>query len=113
MKYPNPSSYSKEVKVTIDKSLGYEYFMDKEHPLSSKVGRVYMHRYVYSKKVGKWIDKSYYVHHLNENRADNNPENLEAVSPSMHAREHTVRKGCSVKKVRTCTNCQKRFIGLS
>jgi hypothetical protein len=106
MKYPNPSSYDKHIKTRVDKTLGYVYFLDSEHPLSSRGGKVYYHRHVMSVKMGKWIDNSYQVHHIDENRCNNDPSNLEALSPTMHGRKHSN----SIKSVKRCKNCTKKFI---
>jgi len=109
MKYPNPNSYTKHIKTKIDKTLKYIYFIDKEHPLANKSGKVYYHRHVISIKIGKWIDSSYDVHHIDENRQNNDPSNLEMISRSKHQRKHKI-NGNSSKKVICCKNCSKKFI---
>ena len=109
MKFSNPSAYNKHITTRVDKTLGYVYFLDKEHPLSCKAGKVYYHRHVYSVKIGKWIDRSYHVHHIDENKQNNDPSNLQAVSPSKHGRKHTT-TGNLAKKVKTCPICKKKFI---
>jgi len=109
MKFPNPSFYNKHIVTRIDKTLGYVYFLDKEHPLSSKGGKVYYHRHVHSVKVNKWIDSSYHIHHIDENRQNNDPSNLQCISPQKHGRKH-IRNGNKIKKVRICLQCKKRFI---
>lgn len=108
MKYNNPSQYTKEIKVFLDKKLGYEFFIDKEHPLSGKNGKVYYHRHVYSMKVNKWIDKSYHVHHIDGNRNNNDPDNLELLSPKVHWRKNKTHGGYSIK-VSTCKRCGNKF----
>jgi hypothetical protein len=109
MKFSNPSAYNKHITTRVDKTLGYVYFLDKEHPLSCKAGKVYYHRHVYSVKIGKWIDRSYHVHHIDENKQNNDPSNLQAISPSKHGRKHIITGNLS-KKVRTCPICKKKFI---
>lgn len=105
MKYPNPSSYTKHIKTKVDKTLGYVYFLDKEHPLASKGGKIYYHRHVASVAKGKWIDGSYCVHHIDGNKQNNDPSNLQVISYRMHTRLHNV-KG-SLKK--ECPACGKKF----
>jgi hypothetical protein len=61
---------------SIDK-LGYVFWCDSTHPLSTKNGRVYEHRVVLSEKIGRTLLPGENVHHKNGNRADNRPENLE------------------------------------
>lgn len=75
-KYPTPKSYTKPVYPVQDKTLKYLYFMDKEHPLASKTGRVLHHRHVASVKIGRWLQPKEVAHHENENRSDNRPKNL-------------------------------------
>lgn len=106
MKYKTPNDYNKEISLKKDKTLGYLYFIDKEHPLSCNgVGKVYHHRHVISLKIGKWIDKSYHVHHKNEDKEDNNFENLNIISPNMHTRIHNKSRVI----VKSCEDCSKKF----
>lgn len=82
--------YNKEIKL--GKGLvaySYKYFIDKEHPLASKPdGIVLYHRHVFSLKIGRWILGSEEVHHVDENPLNNDPDNLEILSKSEHARLH-------------------------
>jgi hypothetical protein len=112
MKYPNPASYDKHIKTKVDKTLGYVYFIDLEHPLSYDTGKVYYHRHIASIKLNKWIDSSYHVHHIDENRQNNDPSNLEITSPKMHGRKHVI-TGFKAKKVKSCLHCSKKFITIS
>lgn len=113
MKYPNPKSYDKVFVLKKDKTLKYDYFMDKEHPLADKKGRVYYHRHVYSLKINKWVDASYHVHHKDEIRDNNHPDNLEIKSPSMHIRTHLKERGYTLKKYIKCKNCESFFWSIS
>lgn len=109
MKYPNPKSYDKKINPVQDKTLKYMYFMDKEHPLSDKKGRVYYHRHVASLKINKWIDSSYHVHHKDDDRTNNSEDNLKITSQKMHNREHSKQRGHKVKSYKKCLNCNKNF----
>jgi hypothetical protein len=60
----------------VDK-LGYVFWLDVTHPMSTANGRVYEHRVVISEKIGRTLLKGENVHHKNGDRADNRPENLE------------------------------------
>lgn len=57
-------------------------------------------------KIGKWIDKSYHVHHLDGNKSNNDLDNLEIISPKMHSRLHATKRSSVVK---SCAYCSKRF----
>lgn len=62
------------------------------------------HRHVMEQELGRKLRPGEIVHHKNENRADNRPENLELVSSqSEHISHHHGRKcepGCTCGKHR-------------
>ena len=113
MNYTQPTLYTKHISTRLDKTLGYVYFIDREHPLSSKGGKVYYHRHVYSVKIGEWIHRTLQVHHIDGNKTNNDPSNLSAVSPRMHGREHAKNNGNNIKKVCKCKLCSKKFISIA
>ncbi len=73
--YPNPA-------------LEYLCFFDASHPLADKKGSVYHHRHVASLKVGHWLSSDEIVHHIDGNRQNNDPDNLEVLTRAEHAHEH-------------------------
>lgn len=97
--------YQKQIKLKKDKTLGYIYFMDKEHPLSSSIGKVYYHRHVYSLKIGRWLRDDEVVHHIDGDKTNNNPENLLVTTNSNHSKHHNPK---SLKPI-FCESCGKFF----
>lgn len=55
---------------------GYRYLYQPDHPNSTKQGFVAEHRLVMERKLGRLLERHEVVHHLNDIRADNRPENL-------------------------------------
>lgn len=109
----SPSDYGRPLRVVVDKTLGYEYFMDKEHPLASQTGRVWYHRHVASVRIGRWLTADEIVHHRDGDRANNRLRNLEVTTLSEHAREHTIernmRRGIPPLGEMKCPVCRVKF----
>ncbi|MGL6228613.1 MAG: HNH endonuclease [Culicoidibacterales bacterium] len=80
-------------KQTPDCITGYFYVYDAKHPLGGKSGKVFVHRYIASLKIGRWVTSDESVHHIDENRQNNAPENLEVMTHSEHARHHQAELG--------------------
>lgn len=80
--------YDKPINLKKDKALGYEYFLDKEHPLANSQGKVYYHRHVASLSLGRWLKPNEDTHHRDGIKDNNLPDNLEVMTRSEHARHH-------------------------
>jgi len=99
------NNYQKNIRCRTHKRLGYVYFCDNAHPLASPNGFVYYHRHVASLKIGRWLTASEVVHHIDENKANNAPENLEVLTKKEHTQRH-----CKGKRgTRTCPSCKETF----
>ena len=80
--------YERPIKLSVDSTLGYEYFMDKKHPLANSIGRVWYHRHVASLREGRWVTSSEVVHHIDHDKLNNSLENLGIMSRSAHGKLH-------------------------
>ena len=62
--------------------------------------RVQEHRHVVEQATGKKLDRSVVVHHENENRTDNAPRNLHALTHKehsvLHNQKHPIVKSCVI-----------------
>lgn len=95
-------------KFVLDITLGYYYIYMPNHELANGSGKVYMHRYVASKKLGRLVTADEHVHHLDEDRANNSPDNLEILSAVEHAKQHMRERFPPV--LVNCTLCNKEFL---
>jgi hypothetical protein len=81
------------------------------HPLANKAGIVYIHRYMASLKIGRWLLSTEDAHHIDENKRNNDWRNLRVMSRSDHMVHHRT-KGLRPKKAayyNRCSNCSKIF----
>ena len=58
------------------------------HPGANNRGYILKSRYVMEQKLGRLLLPKEIVHHENDNKTDDSPENLELTNQSKHAKEH-------------------------
>ena len=92
----------------LDKGVGYMYCYNPSHPLANKAGKVYEHRYVMSKHLGRWLTTEEVVHHKDGDKTNNKLENLELTNHQEHAILHAIENGC-VYSTKNCQYCNKKF----
>ena len=94
--------YKKGVKGKARKeyriSRGYKYKFLPDHPDSSKQGYIAEHRLVCEKKLGRRLKKTEVVHHINDDRGDNSPDNLVVCTRKEHNEIHDSVKNIQSKK---------------
>ncbi len=91
-----------------DKKLGYMYVYDPTHPMASKSGKVYCHRYIMAKHLGRFLEAHEVIHHIDHDKKNNQIDNLELTTHSKHAQKHAVERYIKPEvKVYKCENCGK------
>lgn len=67
---------------------GYIYIYAPDNPNATKSGYVFEHRLVMEEKIGRHLDSSEIVHHIDGNKSNNHPDNLELKTNGRHISEH-------------------------
>ena len=75
-------------------SRGYKMLNAPTHPKASKDGYVMEHRLVVERALGRLLMPGEVVHHINGDKLDNRPSNLEVLTKEQHDRLPKERTGC-------------------
>jgi hypothetical protein len=86
----------------------YNYAVVKEHPSCNKSGYVLEHRIVMENYLGRLLNSSEVVHHINGDKKDNNISNLEVMKRTEHSRMHMLQTGRVVLELQ-CPECNTVF----
>jgi len=74
-------------------SHGYVRIKKPDHPNADIMGYVYEHRLIAEKTIGRYLNKNEVIHHRDENRSNNAPDNIEIMkNPSYHRAIHRKNK---------------------
>lgn len=93
--------------VSTCKGGGYMYCRtNPPHPKANSKGLYPLHRVIAENMIGRLLKNGEDVHHINEDKNDNTPGNLEVLSKSEHAKRH--KKPIDLINV-SCSNCMKLF----
>lgn len=65
---------------------GYIRIYEPDHPRAMNGGWVMEHRWIMEQRLGRMLQTSEHVHHINGVKDDNRPENLEVMGHSAHSR---------------------------
>jgi hypothetical protein len=101
-----PWKYSK----TVAWSDGYVAVCLAEHPNAMNGRYVFEHRVVMENMLGRLLGSEEHVHHINEIKSDNRPENLQVLSAVEHMSLH---HGTSEQVKMRCVSCTKTFYMLA
>jgi endogenous inhibitor of DNA gyrase (YacG/DUF329 family) len=66
---------------------GYLTVYEPGHPNANVQGRILEHRLVMSTALGRPLLSSEHIDHINQDRADNRPDNLQVMSPTDHSKK--------------------------
>ncbi len=83
--------------------------VSKNHPKADSRGCILYHRMIVEQKLKRYLSTDEEVHHIDENKDNNNVNNLQVMSSLEHFEHHRVNR--VIKKVLLrCPVCNKEFV---
>jgi len=86
----------------------YNYAIVKDHPNRTKDNYVLLHRVVAENKLGRLLNSNEIVHHIDEDKKNNDPSNLEVMTRRSHNELHAGQQPKTVVDF-ICPHCQCTF----
>lgn len=83
-------------KGFVQKASGYILIFQKDHPRANKKGYVGEHILVMEQSLGRFLDDTEIVHHINKNKSDNRIENLKLMDIYRHKQMHSLEEKKSI-----------------
>lgn len=83
--------------------MGYYYAYVPEHPFANASGKVRRHRYIASLSIGRWLRTEEHVHHLDGDKSNDAPSNLQILTAAEHGRIH--KTGSTEEVIHNCGYC--------
>jgi hypothetical protein len=83
---------------------GYVLIRRPNHPHVNKSGYIKRATLVLEKKLGRFLLHGEEAHHIDKNKQNDSPNNLECKTHTAHARHHASRRP-KVRETRTCSVC--------
>lgn len=85
---------------------GYPAVYCPEHPKSWSTGYIHAHVLIAERKIGRFLNHNECVHHVDEDKFNFEPSNLEIKNKSDHARDHQPSQNFVTQ---TCDHCGGNF----
>ena len=95
----------KSTKGRYTTTKGYVLLYKPGHPTATKAGYIMEHRFVMEQVLGRFLQKTEIVHHLDGNKQNNQPENLVVMEKIRHDKQTL--KGRKYMVI--CPHCGKSF----
>ena len=96
-----------EIKRVVKKG-DYLYAVCPEHPNRTKNNYVLLHRVLAENELGRILSRNEIVHHVDHDKMNNDPSNLQVMTASEHAKLHSAGKVRAVIDV-VCPHCGIEF----